>query len=631
MRGNYLNRAVIVLADALLLALSYVGAYWLRFESIDPYHWSLMKTTIVPIVAVKMVIFSLSGLHAGAWRFTGIVDLVNIIKASILGFFIAMVGMIYFYYPGGFSRSVFVLDFINTIVLIGMFRLSIRIGYSRQLLRGVMRKLFGALLGGGSGGSGRRVIIYGAGERGEMLLRSLTSRQDSGFYHVVGFGDDRPECRGVKIHGVSHLGGSRDMEDLITQYDVDEVMIASDPGKDVVSLIFEICQKHSVSCRVIPPYLDVVHQRLGLSQLKDIEIEDLLRRDTVKIDYSGVSGMIKGRRVLVTGAAGSIGRQLCLQVLEFEPSELICVDMGENPLFYLKQEICDPGDTARCYFYCSSVTNRSRMDRLFARHRPEIIFHAAAHKHVPLMEDNIDEVIMNNVGGTKNVADMADKYGTDTFVFISTDKAVKPENVMGWTKRAGEVYTQRFNGESSTRFLSVRFGNVLGSQGSVVPIFKKQIENGGPVHVTHQDATRYFMTIPEAVLLILQSAYLGEHGDIMILEMGSPVRITDLAELMIRMAGFTPGREVEIEFTGLRPGEKLHEELVSGAEELKKTAHPKIHAVKNRFSNENSVSDIVDDVLIEIHRDPRKGYDMMRERLEEFAPAGNRDKSSPPL
>jgi len=522
---------------------------------------------------------------------------------------------------------VFVLDLINTVVLIGMFRLSIRVGYSRQLFRGVMQKLFGALLGGGSGGSGRRVIIYGAGERGEMLLRSLTSQRDSGFCHVVGFGDDRPECRGTKIHGVSHLGGSRDMEDLITRYDVGEVMIASDPGKDVVSRIFEACQKLGVSCRVIPPYLDVVHQRLGLSQLKDIEIEDLLRRDTVKIDYSGVSGMIKGRRVLITGAAGSIGRQLCLQVLEFEPSELVCVDMGENPLFYLQQEI---GGSGPCYFHCCSVTNRSRMDRLFSRHRPEIIFHAAAHKHVPLMEDNIDEVIMNNVGGTKNVADMADKYGTDTFVFISTDKAVKPENVMGWTKRAGEVYIQRFNGESSTRFLSVRFGNVLGSTGSVVPIFKKQIENGGPVRVTHPDATRYFMTIPEAVLLILQSAYLGKQGDLMILEMGSPVKITDLAELMIRMAGFTPGREVEIEFTGLRPGEKLHEELVSGAEEMEKTAHPKIRAVKNRLANENSVSDLVDDVLMEIHRDPRKGYEMMRERLEEFAPAGSPDKSSRP-
>jgi len=630
MRGNYFNRAVIVLIDALLLALAYVGAYWLRFESISPDQWSLMKTTIVPIVAAKMAIFSLSGLHAGAWRFTGIVDLVNIIKASVLGFFIVMVGMIYFYYPGGFSRSVFVLDLINTVVLIGMFRISIRVGYSRQLLRGVTQKFFGALLGGGSSGSGRRVIIYGAGERGEMLLRSLTSQRDSGSYHVVGFGDDRPECRGIKIHGVSHLGGSRDMEDLITQYGVGEVMIASDPGKEVVSLLLETCQKLGVSCRVIPPYLDVVHQRLGLSQLKDIEIEDLLRRDTVKIDYSGVSGMIKGRRVLVTGAAGSIGKQLCLQILEFEPSELICVDMGENPLFYLQQEIGDSGDSARCYFYCSSVTNRSRMDRLFSRHRPEIIFHAAAHKHVPLMEDNIDEVIMNNVGGTKNVADMADKYGTDTFVFISTDKAVKPENVMGWTKRAGEVYTQRFNGESSTRFLSVRFGNVLGSKGSVVPIFKKQIENGGPVRVTHPDATRYFMTIPEAVLLILQSAYLGEQGDLMILEMGSPVKITDLAELMIRMAGFTPGREVEIEFTGLRPGEKLHEELVSGVEEMNKTSHPKIYAVKNQVLNENSVSDLIDDVLIEIHRDPQKGYDMLRERLEEFAPVGSPDKSSRP-
>jgi FlaA1/EpsC-like NDP-sugar epimerase len=439
---------------------------------------------------------------------------------------------------------------------------------------------------------------------------------------VVGFADDRRKCRGVIIHGVSHLGGSGKMEELIRQYDVSEVMIASDPGKEVVGRIFEACRKLEIPCRVIPPYIDVVHQRFGISQLKDIDIEDLLRRDTVKIDYGELSGMINGRRVLVTGAAGSIGRQLCLQLLEFSPSELICVDMGENALFYLQQEIRGAGNSLPCFFYCGSVTNRARMDSIFSRHRPEIIFHAAAHKHVPLMEGNVEEVIMNNIGGTKNVADMADRYDAKSFVFISTDKAVKPGNIMGWTKRVGELYTQSLSGRSSTKFLSVRFGNVLNSQGSVVPIFRRQIERGGPVQVTHPDATRYFMTIPEAVLLILQSACLGGQGDLMILDMGEPVKITDLAELMVRMAGYTPGKEIEIGFTGLRPGEKLHEELVSDGEEMDKTSHPKINAVRNKALNGQSVAELVDDVLIECHRDADKAYAMMKEGVKRLTSTG---------
>ena len=623
----HFNRFIIIVVDVLLLLVSYVGAYWLRFEDIQAEQWVIIRATVVPVVVAKMCILSFSGLHAGPWRFTGILDMINIIKASALGFFVVMVGMIYFYYPGGFSRSVFVLDAINTVLLISLFRLSIRLSYSRHLLFGVLQKIFGSgFVNGGSNGS-KRVIIYGAGERGEMLLRSLTSSAGSGSYHVVGFADDRRETKGVIIHGVHHLGGSDDMEALIKQYDVSEVMIASDPGKEVVSRIFELCQLLEISCRVIPPYIDVVHQRFGLSQLKAIDIEDLLRRDTVKIDYSEVTAMINGRRVLVTGAAGSIGKQLCLQILEFEPSELVCVDMGENPLFYLQQEIRAAGVGSPCFYYCSTVTNRSKVDSIFARHRPEIIFHAAAHKHVPLMEANIDEVIMNNVGGTKNVADMSDKYGAKSFVFISTDKAVNPANIMGWTKRLGELYAQQFSGRSVTKFLSVRFGNVLDSNGSVVPLFRRQIERGGPLHVTHPDATRYFMTIPESVLLILQSALLGGQGDLMILDMGKPVKITELAKLMIRMAGYTPGKDIEIKFTGLRPGEKLHEALISEAEELEQTSHPKISALRTRPLEGDGISAIVDDILIECRNDPSRAYAQIKERLSALMSIEDLNKS----
>jgi len=609
------NKTIIIVADALLLVIAYLGAYWLRFESITQAQWFLIYATIGPVVFTKLVIFSFTGLHAGPWRFTGILDLINIIKASAISFFVVLVGMIYFYYPGGFSRSVFIIDAILSILLISSFRLVIRLAYSRQMMYGVLQRIVGRRLASGGEENGKRALIYGANERGELLLRSLLSTHDSEVYRVMGFVDDDPNCSGISIHGVRHVGVADEMEPLITQYDISEVMIASNPGKDIVNRIFKACQKLEVTCRVIPPYLDVVHQRVGLSQLRNIEVEDLLRRDIVKIDYTNVSAMVSGKRVVVTGAAGSIGKQLCTQILEFEPSELVCVDHGENYLFYLQQEIRDMQSAVPCFYYCSDVTDRDKVEKIFSHHRPEIVFHAAAHKHVPLMEGNVDEVIKNNIGGTINVTDMADRYETGIFVFISTDKAVKPANIMGWTKRTGELYTQYLASRSRTKFLSVRFGNVLGSNGSVVPIFRKQIENGGPVLVTHPDTTRYFMTIPEAVLLILQAACLGERGDLMILDMGKPVRITELAELMIRMAGYVPGKDVEIRFTGLRPGEKVHEELVNEVEDIAKTSHSKIFVVKHRNINSDMIPEILDAVLTESRIDPANAYRIMKERL----------------
>ncbi len=617
------NRLIIIIGDTVLLILSYICAYYIRFETLDPKQWELIKYTIVPIIVAKLIIFSFTGLHTGPWRYTGILDLVNIIKASALGFLVVMVGMLFSYYPIGFSRSVFLIDTINTIFLISFFRISIRIAYSKQLLHGVIKGAVGMSLRSGKIGTESRVLIYGANERGEMLLRSMLSAQESSFFHVVGFIDDDPDRDGIIIHGIKHIGTTKNLEELLNEQKISDVMIASKPEKEILQTIQSTCQAKKVSCRIVPPYFDLLQKRIEVSQLRNISIDDLLYRKAVEIDYTQVSEMIKAKKVMITGAAGSIGSQLCRQILEFGPSELVCVDMGENPLFNLEQDITHLSNGARVLFYCSNVTNREKMQILFSKHKPNLVFHAAAHKHVPLMESNVDEVMMNNIYGTKNVADMAHENGSEAFVFISTDKAVKPKNVMGWTKRMGEVYTQFLSRESKTKFISVRFGNVLGSNGSVVPLFSKMIENGGPVKITHKDATRYFMTIPEAVLLILQSTLIGDRGDIMILDMGEPVRIVKLAEEMIRLAGYTPGTDIGLEFTGLRPGEKLHETLINGREGMHATSNPKISKVKSNLNTGMDVRGLVDEIVDKCYKDPQDAYPLMKNGL-----AGMMDSSA---
>ncbi len=612
------NKIIVVAVDALLLAVSYFLAFVFRFENLTPGLYESFAMTVWIVVPVKVVMFSLAGLHKGPWRFTGILDLVNVVRATAAGSVVA-VAIIAFMHGADFSRTVFVLDGVNTVILVGLFRLGIRIVYSSQLRQGVLRKFLGDGWWEDEDADGKRTLIYGADERGEILLRSLLSAQESTPYRVVGIVDDEPGRRGTAIHGIRHVGTSRDLDALIEDLAVSEVIIANDPGKETVQRVFNACKERKVPCRVVPPYLDLVHQRIGAGQLRKIDIDDLLRRDTVKIDYSRVEEMLRGKRVMVTGAAGSIGRQLCLQILESQPAELVCIDIGENPLHYLQMDVQQGGFITPVFYYCSSVTDRRKTAALFEKHKPHLVFHAAAHKHVPMMEMNIDSAILNNVGGTRNVADLADEYGVQTFVFISTDKAVRSTNVMGWTKRMGEVYVQCRAAKSRTKYLSVRFGNVLGSNGSVVPMFKAQIEAGGPLTVTHPETTRYFMTIPEAVLLILQSVLLGGSGNTMILDMGQPVKIADLAEEMIRLAGYAPGKEIEIKFTGLRPGEKLHEELMYGDEERQATSHQKITLIRPRVCDANDMGRFIDGLLRQAETDPLAAYEEMKKRLSSTA------------
>ncbi len=608
------NKIIVVAVDMLLLVLSYYLAFVFRFENLTPALFESFVFTVWLVVPVKLAMFSIGGLHKGPWRFTGILDLVNVVRATAAGSVVA-VALLMFTHRTDFSRILFVLDAVNTVILVSLFRIGIRIIYSGQLRQGVLRKLLGNGWWEEDDVNGKRTLVYGADERGEILLRSLLSAQESTPYRVVGIVDDEPDRQGTAIHGIRHLGTSHQLDTLIDDFAVTEVIIANDPGKETVQRVFNACKERKVPCRVVPPYLDLVHQRISAGQLRKIDIDDLLRRDTVKIDYSRVEEMLRGKRVLVTGAAGSIGRQLCLQILESQPAELICIDTGENPLHYLQMDIQKGGFMTPVFYCCVSVTDRRRVSSLFEKHKPHLVFHAAAHKHVPMMEMNVDSAIINNVGGTRNIADLADEYGVQTFVFISTDKAVRSTNVMGWTKRMGEVYVQCRAATSRTKYLSVRFGNVLGSNGSVVPMFKAQIEAGGPLTVTHPETTRYFMTIPEAVLLILQSILLGESGNTMILDMGQPVKIVDLAEEMIRLAGYAPGKEIEIKFTGLRPGEKLHEELMYSDEERQTTSHQKITLIRPRVCDVKDLGRFIDGLLRLAESDPLAAYEMMKQRL----------------
>lgn len=576
---------IVMAADAALLFLSYYLAYWLRFETIAPtaeVHRFFLETAPA-VVLVKLAVLTVYGLESGMWRYTGLVDLINLIKASTVSFVILMVAVFFLYYgvaAGTVSRSVFIIDTINTIILIGMFRLSIRLYYSGGLdLNSLASALTPSSAAKRGGGGGIPALIHGANERGELLLRSLMGNESGGAYNVVGFVDDNPGFDGAHIHGHPVLGSVDNLPNIAPRFHIRELLVASRLSGGELERISSICREIGVKVRIVPSYHDAQHGKIDLSHLRSIQIEDLLNRDPVSIDYTQVERMISGKRVLITGAGGSIGTQLAAQVAEFKPSRLILVDICENYLYQLGVTLEAERPSVDAKLVCLDVTDEERMDRLFLEEKPHFVFHAAAHKHVPLMELNKGEAVRNNVGAIKTLTRIADRHGVERFVLISTDKAVNPANIMGATKRICELYVGEMARNSRSSFMTVRFGNVLGSNGSVAPLFIRQIEAMGPVTVTHPDMERYFMTIPEAVLLILQAASFSGQGDLYLLDMGEPVKITDLAKKMIRLAGYEPNREIKIEYIGLRPGEKLNEELLGGGEALSPTSHPKIKRV----------------------------------------------------
>ncbi|MCP4249116.1 MAG: polysaccharide biosynthesis protein, partial [bacterium] len=466
-----------------------------------------------------------------------------------------------------FRQSVFLLDPAATIVFVSLARVAVRFYYEELYPMPYERRT--------------RVLIVGAGDSGEALLREI-QRRPSSAYEVVGFVDDQGTSH-PEIHHVKVLGRTEDIAAICKREAIEEILIALPRAtpRDLRRVV-ERCQGTHVRFRTIPPAIDLIEGRVQVSQIRAVAIEDLLGRDPVELDTEGLGRILKGKRIAITGAGGSIGSEMCRQIARFGPERVILVEQAENNLFEIDRELRRTYPDLDIVPCVADICDRTRLRAILARERPAVLFHAAAHKHVPMMEINPGEAVKNNVMGSRTVADAAVEAKVAKMVMISTDKAVNPTSIMGCSKRVAELYVQQLDGRCDTQFVTVRFGNVLGSSGSVIPIFRQQIARGGPVTVTHPEMTRYFMTIPEAAQLVLQAGTMGCGGEIYVLDMGEPVRIVDLAQDMITLSGLRPGLDIEISYTGVRPGEKLYEELSIEGEDVSPTQHPKIGIWKNR-------------------------------------------------
>jgi FlaA1/EpsC-like NDP-sugar epimerase len=561
-------RLAVVVHDLAMVWIAWIAANWLRYSiepNSPPVAWFTVETLIV--VGVQGLILWWTDLYKGLWRFASLPDLWNIVRACLVGALAIAVALFLHNRLATVPRSVLVAYPVLLVVLLGAPRLLYR--YWKDSRFDLLRSQ-----------PAQRVLVLGAGRAGEALLRDL-ARENR--YRPVGLLDDNASLRGAKAHGVPVLGVLDRLPDIAEETAAQMLLIAMPSATNAqMRRVVELCEKTGVPFRTMPRLQDVVSGRMGFSDLKEVAIEDLLGRDPVQLDWTAIRTGLAGQRVLVTGGGGSIGAELCRQIARLGAESLTIIELSEFNLYRIEQELRrefpdmlidavlgDCGDVAVC-------------ERVFTRTRPHVVFHAAAYKHVPLLQTQLREGFRNNVLGTKIVAEAADRHGVGSFVLISTDKAVNPTSVMGACKRVAEIFCQNFAAKSKTHFITVRFGNVLDSAGSVVPLFREQIRAGGPVTVTHPEITRYFMTIPEACQLILQAAVLGEGGEIFVLDMGEPIKIQYLAEQMIRLANKVPGRDIAIVYSGLRPGEKLFEELFHAQENYQVTKHAKIFLAQPR-------------------------------------------------
>jgi len=561
------RRIAIIAHDMSMVVVAWGLAYLTRYNfSLSPAVWQLIWQSLLIVTVTQGLILWVTGLYKGLWRFASIPDLWNITRAAILGVLAIALVLFLFNRLEGVPRAILVYYPVYLIILLGAPRLFYR-----------MWKDHGLNWRHGSGQ--KRVLIIGAGRAGEMLVRDM---RREGEYQPIGFLDDNRRLKGAKVHDLPVLGAIDNLLDICNGMSVDIIIIAMPSATNAqMQRVVGFCEQAALPFRTLPRMQDLVSGQSTIRELREVSIDDLLGRDPVSLDWDMISEGIEGKTILVSGGGGSIGSELCRQIARLGPSTLVLLEQSEFNLYSIENELRHDFPNLAFHACLGDVCDFVAVERIMMTHQPDIVFHAAAYKHVPMLETQAREAVRNNVLGTKLMAQAADKYGCATFVMISTDKAVNPANVMGASKRISEIYCQTLNKRSNTHFITVRFGNVLGSTGSVVPLFQKQIEAGGPVTVTHPKITRYFMTIPEAAQLILQSAVMGEGGEIFVLEMGKPVKISYLAEQMIRLSGKVPGEDIKIEFTGLRPGEKLYEELFYSQEDLMQTQHEKILLAKS--------------------------------------------------
>jgi FlaA1/EpsC-like NDP-sugar epimerase len=555
-----LNRWAAFFHDLLWVPAALALAFMFRLEGqffgSEPLStFLLMVAVCLPVQAAAYLYF---GLYRGIWRFASMPDLMRILRAVWVG--------------AGFTTLLLFL-----VGRLGDVPLPVLVAYPVLLTMGLTApRLFYRWFKDHIMplGNRRRALIIGAGRAGEILVRDLLQSRE---YLPIGFLDDDPGKLGRDMHGVPVLGGVDELDRLLRGLEVDIVLIAmTRAGPELMRRVVDTAAHHSVPCVTLPSLSELADGQASALRLREVKLEDLLGRDVIRLDDAGLRAFLENKRVLVTGAGGSIGSELCRQVGRYHPACIQMLDHCEYGLYTTEQGMHQQAAGVNCVPLLADVTDVVRMRHIFASHRPDVVLHAAAYKHVPLLEGNTVEGVKTNVLGTRVVADLAAEFGCEKFVLVSTDKAVKPTNVMGASKRVAEVYCQTVSGDSDTAFVVTRFGNVMGSTGSVVPLFRSQIERGGPVTVTHPDVTRYFMTIPEAVSLILEAAAMGSGGEIFVLDMGAAIRIQDLAEEMIRLSGHEPGRDIQIEIIGLRPGEKMHEELFHEFDNPVGTRHPKI-------------------------------------------------------
>jgi FlaA1/EpsC-like NDP-sugar epimerase len=565
--------------DIFLIALSVFLAFFLRFEGPFPQRYFLnIKGLIFFAIFFTLPLFYYFGLYFFTWAFVSTEELISLFKATILSFL--LLTATYFVlkdHPlfSGFPRSTLFLTYFFIFVLCGGLRFAKRI-YLQIFPKGKKEEKI-------------RVLIVGAGDLGEQILRALKSSEK---YFPVGFVDESPEKQGILIHGLKVLGKIEDIPEIARENLVDEMIIVLPPRSIQIRKAVEFGRRAKIkNIKILPSFGDLIDGEIPLVRLKDVEVEDLLRREPLVLDQKLIRDFIKDKVILITGAAGSIGSELSKQVASFKPSLLLILDQDETGIFNLSQELKTKFLTLYFINLICDIRDQLKIEKIFKKFRPQVVFHAAAYKHVPLMEEHPDEAVKNNVFGTKIVAEAALKFGTEKFVFISTDKAVKPTSVMGATKRLGEMICQVLNKKGKTKFISVRFGNVLDSRGSVIPIFKEQIKKGGPVTVTHPEMRRYFMLNSEACLLVMEAAAFGKGGEVFVLEMGKPIKILDLAKEMIRLSGFEPDKDIPITFIGPRPGEKLFEEILTGEEGTLTTKYKKILIAKMKEPNEEKLKE----------------------------------------
>ncbi|MDH3724515.1 MAG: polysaccharide biosynthesis protein [Thermoleophilia bacterium] len=574
-RSAFAHRLGQLAVDITIVALAYWLAFYFRFDgaALPKRFDRLFEETVLIVVALKISIFVVARFYTKWWRFTSVRDLQAIFVGTVIAS-LAITALFSVWRPDGVvevPRGVLAFDFLFTLVMVGGVRFAVRSIIERPPLTD--------FLGGNS--RSKQVLICGAGDAGNALLRELRSNRTSGIT-PIGLIDDDPRKLGLRVQGTRVLGGRNALPRVLKERRVDEVMIAmpTAPGA-VMQEIVSICRTAGVKCTTLPGLPELIAGEVTVSQLREVRVEDVLGRAPVEIDFARAARFLNGKVVLVTGAGGSIGSELCRQIVGVGARRLVMVDHAENNLFEIDLELRERGHSGLVPVI-ADCRDAIAMERVFARERPQVVFHAAAYKHVPMMELNPVEAVANNALATQTLAETSSRHGVERFCLVSTDKAVEPKTVMGATKALAERVIEMHGAESRTRFAAVRFGNVLGSSGSVLPIFRRQIADGGPVTVTHPEMTRFFMTIPEAVQLVIEATGIADGGDIFVLDMGEPVKIVDLARKMIELSGHEPGVDIAIEVVGIRPGEKLHEELFNVDEDVSTTRYAKVQRATRR-------------------------------------------------